>query len=91
VGCGRIAPKSQLLRLALAPQPRATRALAVLDLEARMPGRGAYLCRGAQDDLPAVSCLDAATRRGGVARALRTSVTLDPKLVESPGERRSQA
>jgi predicted RNA-binding protein YlxR (DUF448 family) len=60
---------------------------AVPDREARMPGRGAYLCRGGYPNLPAVAdsaCLERALRRGGISRALRSSVTLERKLVESP-------
>jgi predicted RNA-binding protein YlxR (DUF448 family) len=56
---------------------------AVPDGEGKMPGRGAYLCRGADPASPAPDCLARATRRGGIARALRSAVTLDPKLVES--------
>lgn len=85
VGCGRIAPKSELLRIAAAPADAAARARprrAVADREARMPGRGAYLCIGEQPGVPAGECLASATRRGGIARALRCSVTVDPKLVE---------
>jgi predicted RNA-binding protein YlxR (DUF448 family) len=48
-----------------------------------MPGRGAYLCAGAEREAPAAECLALAVRRGGIARALRSSVTLDSKLVES--------
>jgi predicted RNA-binding protein YlxR (DUF448 family) len=85
VGCGRIAPKSELLRIAAAAggdggaRPRR----AVADRDARMPGRGAYLCLGESPGLPAGDCLALAMRRGGIARALRCSVTVDPKLVES--------
>jgi predicted RNA-binding protein YlxR (DUF448 family) len=56
---------------------------AIADRDATMPGRGAYLCLGADPGLPAEDCLTSATRRGGIARALRASVKLDPKLVES--------
>jgi predicted RNA-binding protein YlxR (DUF448 family) len=55
----------------------------VLDPAATMPGRGAYLCRGALAGQPAGACLALARRRGGIARALRASVTLDPELLES--------
>jgi len=92
VGCGRTAPKSELLRIAAADRPaagpgeRAAR-IAVADRDARMPGRGAYLCRAADpvagSGLVDPECLQRATRRGGIARALRAAVTLDPKLVES--------
>jgi len=33
-----------------------------------LPGRGAWLCRGSP------TCVDAAVRRGGLARALRTAL-----------------
>jgi predicted RNA-binding protein YlxR (DUF448 family) len=59
------------------------RAFAVHDAERRMQGRGAYLCAGEQPGLPAPDCLAEAIRRGGIARALRAAVTLDPKIVES--------
>jgi predicted RNA-binding protein YlxR (DUF448 family) len=89
VGCGRIAPKGELMRFAVdrraggsaAPVPG--RALAVHDGEYRMQGRGAYLCPGERGELPAPDCLAQAIRRGGIARALRAAVTLDPKIVES--------
>jgi predicted RNA-binding protein YlxR (DUF448 family) len=48
-----------------------------------MPGRGAYLCAGEAPDEPALECLTLAQRRGGIARALRRSATIDPKLIES--------
>jgi predicted RNA-binding protein YlxR (DUF448 family) len=52
-----------------------------------MRGRGAYLCLDANGE-PAHDCLQRATRRGGLARALRRAITgsavsQDPKLVES--------
>jgi predicted RNA-binding protein YlxR (DUF448 family) len=90
VGCGRIAPKSALLRIAVADRESAgegTSRHAVIDRDGVMPGRGAYLCRGGDLDPPTLAdpaCLARAARRGGIARALRSAVTLDPKLVESP-------
>jgi predicted RNA-binding protein YlxR (DUF448 family) len=66
------------MRIAVAAGGRA-----VHDRDATMPGRGAYLCRGSDPELPAADCLTLAMRRGGVPRALRAKVTLDPKLVES--------
>ncbi|HTA04947.1 MAG TPA: YlxR family protein [Solirubrobacteraceae bacterium] len=88
VGCGRIAPKSELLRVAAAPPSSSERAHAVADPLARMPGRGAYLCRDAGGARPAGDCLAQAERRGGIARALRRAipgglVLNDAKLVES--------
>jgi predicted RNA-binding protein YlxR (DUF448 family) len=76
VGCGRVAPKSELLRVAVSQQANgATRA--ILDASARMPGRGAYLCRGAEPSRPAVECLALAGRRGAIARALRHPIAGD--------------
>jgi predicted RNA-binding protein YlxR (DUF448 family) len=82
VGCGRIAPKSELLRFAVSNQSDSTRHV-VHDRRYSMPGRGAYLCAAADREAPAAECLALAIRRGGIARALRSSVTLDSKLVES--------
>ncbi len=50
-----------------------------------MGGRGAYLCGDPGASGPDANCLAAAIRRNGFARALRSKVTLDPKLVESMG------
>jgi len=89
VGCGRIAPKRELIRIAAAPGGDGEgRPLAVLDAGARMPGRGAYLCSSAaagEAAGPISACLALALRRGAIARALRAPVTVDPKLVESVG------
>ncbi|MFI4989467.1 MAG: YlxR family protein [Solirubrobacterales bacterium] len=87
VGCGRIAPKSELLRIA-AVTTEASRAHAVADPLARMSGRGAYLCRAGEAARPKESCLAPAERRGAIARALRRAlpgglVLNDSKLVES--------
>ncbi len=88
VGCGRIAPKSELLRIAAVESDGTAPARAVLDPAKRMPGRGAYLCRDATLVQPSADCLAQATRRGGIARALRRSIAGDlalgeAKLVES--------
>ncbi len=91
VGCGRIAPKSELLRIAVVERGSArggdgARKRAIVDRDGKLPGRGAYLCRAAGSAASAAAdsaCLERAMRRGGIARALRSSVTLDPKLVES--------
>jgi predicted RNA-binding protein YlxR (DUF448 family) len=80
-GCGILAPKFELMRIALAGDAPSRRA--VCDTQGTMPGRGAYLCREACSERAAVECLQRALRRGGIARALRCAVALDPKLVES--------
>ncbi len=86
VGCGRIAAKSQLVRI-VAERPRAAAGgsplLAVLDSAGTLPGRGAYVCREAESERPAAECVAEAVRRRAFARALRATVTLDPKIVES--------
>jgi predicted RNA-binding protein YlxR (DUF448 family) len=78
------------LRIAVAGRGQAAegdaRRSAIVDRDGTMPGRGAYLCRDADASAPATvagACLERALRRGGIARALRSSVTVDPKLVES--------
>jgi predicted RNA-binding protein YlxR (DUF448 family) len=82
VGCGRIASKSELVRLALAGEGRPRHA--VIDPAGTLPGRGAYLCRaGTAEPKPKPDCLQLAERRRGIARTLRCSVTLAPEIVES--------
>jgi predicted RNA-binding protein YlxR (DUF448 family) len=71
------------MRLALTREGAGPSARAVLDRAGTMPGRGAYLCIGEAPSEPAVACLTLAQRRGGIAHALRRSVTIDPKLIES--------
>jgi predicted RNA-binding protein YlxR (DUF448 family) len=61
-----------------------------LDRAGNRPGRGAYLCRDVRSGEPDASCAALAARRGGIARALRCSVSdgsvvIDPKLLESMG------
>jgi uncharacterized protein len=83
VGCGRIAPKSELIRIAVADDGDGHSKRAVLDRTGTMTGRGAYLCRGTNCAEPAAECLTLATRRGRIARALRCAVMIDVKLIES--------
>ncbi|HEY5076063.1 MAG TPA: YlxR family protein [Acidimicrobiia bacterium] len=88
VGCGLLAPKSELLRLAVSTQRSASEGngllrRAVLDRAGTMPGRGAYLCRVAAPGKPSADCVALATQRRGLARALRCAVKIDPKLLES--------
>jgi predicted RNA-binding protein YlxR (DUF448 family) len=85
VGCGRVAPKPELVRLAASGDARWR--VAVIDRKGVLPGRGAYLCGATASEPGALTlnpeCLALAERRGGVARALRCKVKLDPELVES--------
>ncbi len=64
-------------------QDQSPPARAVIDLTGTLPGRGAYLCKAGAATTPTPECLRLAERRRGVARALRSAVALDPKLVES--------
>jgi predicted RNA-binding protein YlxR (DUF448 family) len=86
VGCGRVAPKAALLRLAaVRPDggPRAAVAreaapdVVVADPAARLPGRGAYVCNA--------RCAEAALRRRALPRAFRRPVTTPSDFVESIG------
>ena len=63
---------------------------AIADPACTLPGRGAYLCRDGERALPLSDCVARAVRRGGIARALRAKVTLDPKLVESGNPSQSE-
>jgi predicted RNA-binding protein YlxR (DUF448 family) len=83
VGCGRRAPKAELLRIAIRGMGDAREAVA--DPLARMPGRGAYLCRGRRPGSAEAACLALALRRGALGRALRATVSASPELVESSG------
>ena len=64
-GCGRRAPKTELLRFAasdgdLTPSPKG-------------PGRGVYTCRR-------LSCFERAVEKRAFNRILKTSVRVDPGL-----------
>jgi predicted RNA-binding protein YlxR (DUF448 family) len=71
------------LRVAALAEGEGSSRRAVLDRTGTMPGRGAYLCQSPAVGRPASDCLTLASRRGGIARALRCRVTIDPELVES--------
>lgn len=87
VGCGRIAPKPELVRIAAVAEPAGRSRRAVLDTAGILPGRGAYLCRdGDAVGEPAAECFALAARRGGVARALRCAVTLAPSGPDAHSE-----
>ena len=64
-GCGRKAPKAELVRLVerdgvLTPSPKG-------------PGRGVYTCRR-------LACFERAAERRAFARTLRRSVRVEPEL-----------
>jgi predicted RNA-binding protein YlxR (DUF448 family) len=65
VGCGRRAPKHELVRF--------TEVDGVLSEGATASGRGAYTCRDAE-------CFEQAMRRRAFSRALRSPVRVEPKL-----------
>jgi predicted RNA-binding protein YlxR (DUF448 family) len=90
VGCGRVAAKHELLRIALAgpqsaPRGAGARPATVIDRDARLPGRGAYVCATPGAREPARACAALAVKRGGIQRTLRARVSLPPEIVESVG------
>jgi len=64
-GCGRRAPQRELLRFGARDGE--------LVQGRGVPGRGAYTCRR-------LACFERASARRGFARALRTTVHVDPAL-----------
>ena len=70
VGCGRVAAKSDLLRLAAALAEGGARVV-VVDRRGKLPGRGAYICREDASLQPSARCLALAQRRRSIERALR--------------------
>ena len=67
VGCREAAPKPTLVLVVRSPAGGVT-----VDLAGSAPGRGAYVHRRA-------SCVEAALRKGGLARSLRAG--LGPEIV----------
>jgi predicted RNA-binding protein YlxR (DUF448 family) len=66
VGCGRKAPKEELLRFVARD--------GVLAFGREDPGRGAYTCRR-------LSCFERAASKNAFNRTLRQTVRVDPELV----------
>jgi predicted RNA-binding protein YlxR (DUF448 family) len=66
VGCGRKAPKEELLRFVGRD--------GVLALGDTDPGRGAYTC-------PRLACFERAASKSAFNRALKRTVRVDPSLV----------
>jgi len=72
VGCRRRRPRSELVRLAAGAA-----GAVILDIPARAPGRGAYLCRDQGPD-----CLRAALKRRSLSRSLRVRENvIDPETL----------
>jgi predicted RNA-binding protein YlxR (DUF448 family)/ribosomal protein L7Ae-like RNA K-turn-binding protein len=71
LGCRRQRPRAELVRIVRGPD-----GAAVFDLEARLPGRGAWVC-------PAAACLDRLAA-GALAHVLRA-----PVLLPEPAARRA--
>jgi predicted RNA-binding protein YlxR (DUF448 family) len=65
VGCGRKAPKEELLRFVARD--------GVLAFGAQDPGRGVYTCRR-------LACFERARERRAFSRTLRRTVHVDPAL-----------
>lgn len=63
IGCRKGFSKGELVRIVAGP------AGAVIDYRGKLPGRGAYVC-------PSPDCIRKAVSRNGVARALKTRVSL---------------
>jgi predicted RNA-binding protein YlxR (DUF448 family) len=83
VGCGRVATKPELLRLASAPTGAERRPTAMLDRAGTMPGRGAYVCLDEAGVDPNRACLTLATKPGSLQRAFRRAVDVPVELLES--------
>ncbi|WP_081488549.1 YlxR family protein [Patulibacter medicamentivorans] len=69
VGCGRRAPQAELIRLA------AVEDQVVLDVQRRLPGRGAYVCNH--------TCAEAALGRRALPRAFRRPISNDQDFLHS--------
>jgi predicted RNA-binding protein YlxR (DUF448 family) len=65
-GCGRRAPKGELVRLV-------ARDGVLVEAESAAPGRGVYTCRR-------LSCFERAAAGRAFARTLKTNVQVDPGL-----------
>jgi predicted RNA-binding protein YlxR (DUF448 family) len=74
-----VAPKPELVRFAAAPSG-AGGWLAMRDIDGKLPGRGAYLCRVDASDQADNDCLRLAAQKGGLQRTLRRTVALPADL-----------
>ena len=80
VGCRRMFPKSELLRVAVEKGGGP-----VIDMTGKMPGRGAYICRSTK-------CLKEAERKKTLSKSLHCSVspTVYRELERIIGEQQSE-
>ncbi|HTC61198.1 MAG TPA: YlxR family protein [Solirubrobacteraceae bacterium] len=83
VGCGRLAPKPELVRLASVAAGAERPPMTVLDRAGTLPGRGAYVCRSESVRAPSIECMKLATRKGTLQRAFRRAVEVPVELLES--------
>jgi predicted RNA-binding protein YlxR (DUF448 family) len=74
VGCRAVAPNTELVRVARDSG-------GALSLSRQLSGRGAWLCRGEVEGLPAEGCLDQAAQRQAFGRAFRVPVAPDAVMV----------
>lgn len=65
VGCRNKCEKRDVIRIVRSPD-----GAVYLDKTGKAPGRGAYLC-------PRSSCLEAGLKKGGLARSLHISLTVE--------------
>jgi hypothetical protein len=83
VGCGRRAPKCELVRLAVVAEDGTGTQVIAIDRGRNQHGRGAYLCLGPREHVPARECLVRASRNDGLVRTLRCRAPMSHELVES--------
>lgn len=69
-GCRETRPQGELVRLAIVEEPP----FLVPDARRKLGGRGVWI-------MPSRDCLQKAARKGGFARALRKSVSVDPERI----------
>lgn len=70
LGCGAVRPKNELLRLAGNRDGEIA-----LDPQARLPGRGAYVCRK-------VECAELLRKKNSLSRGFRQAVPRDSKIYQ---------
>jgi predicted RNA-binding protein YlxR (DUF448 family) len=77
-----VTSKPELIRIVAVPSDTdRDRRIATLDPAGTLPGRGAYVCRARTTGQPDPGCLQLATRKGGLQRALRRAVDIPTELI----------